>query len=440
MSSEIEIRRPTRLWLAGIFVAAIFMGSVGLLHITLPICVLLLPFFFLDRQQLSLRIPAAAVPLLCIGAIIVVQFALNFSNPAFNPRSDTALWLPSVFAGVTIIAMRNAGMPDSRALNALVLGGILTSAVMVLMILFAPKDMFLLEQQNMHVVEKKYEAEKAQEPVPPATDPTTTPMTQPSSPAASSLASAPATEEAFVPNEAAGRDSAFYDLKNRAKNALGTSNYIAVFLIFLFAVTLFTGPLWVAVVFGVLTLVTLSRFGIAFMVPIVAIYLLRRKTGAVRTATVVAMLVSVGGAVGLYFLDGSSLLNISGVASLVTRFALWESGFGAAALHPIIGAPRSVVLVQLGYSITWNPHNSVLWIVTHFGLLGLAAYCAYVWIVMREIAKAAATSRLWTGVFVGVAMILSWSLVENIVLTPAFEILFAALYALALNRNREAAG
>lgn len=408
------------LWLTSLFLTTIFLGDVWLWKITLPLSMFVVPFFLLNRKQASLRIPPAAIPLLFLGVIIVVQFSLYLENSAFKWKSDLAVWLPVVFAGTTIIALRNAAMHDRSALRALVLGGSLTAAVMVIMIAAAPVNTYIVPGQSAHRVEMVYAAEKKQAvavaPVAVAPVPVV----------------APASRESFAP-EMTESDVAFYDLKNRAKNALGLSNYIAVFLVLVFAATLFCGAPVIAIVFGMLTALTLSRFGFVFMVGIVGVYVIQWKIGAVRSSIVVAFL-GVAGLIGLYFLYGA-LPHLPGISSLTARFEYWQSGFDAVALHPIFGAPRSVLLDDLSNSITWSPHNSLLWVAANFGLLGLVAYCAYVWIVMREIAIAGASSRLWTGIFVGTAMVLVWSLVEIIALTPAFEILFAALYALALGKN-----
>lgn len=55
----------------------------------------------------------------------------------------------------------------------------------------------------------------------------------------------------------------------------------------------------------------------------------------------------------------------------------------------------------------------------------------YIWIIMRELGSRARHSEIWMGILIGVATILIWSLLEAIILTPAFEILLATLYVLA---------
>ena len=77
----------------------------------------------------------------------------------------------------------------------------------------------------------------------------------------------------------------------------------------------------------------------------------------------------------------------------------------------------------------------MLCLAVNFGQIGVVSYCSYVWLAMREIAKAAEAPDLRRGIFVGMILILAWGLVEIIVLTPAFELLLAALYIFAVNRN-----
>ncbi|RUU81291.1 O-antigen ligase [Mesorhizobium sp. M7A.F.Ca.MR.362.00.0.0] len=434
-------------WLAGLFVAAIFIGDVWLVKLTLPVSMLVLPFLFLRRDQLSIRLPPAAIPLLSLGAIIGLQFASNFWNPAFRWKSDLAVWLPLVFGGVTVIAIRPWTLSDARARQAMIVGGAITSGIMLGMMVFAPKGLFIVPGQDATHVEAIYAGERAQSaaraetpilapvaPVAPArpVKGTAAPATaQPSSPAVAT----PAGREAFATEMQQG-DQAFYNLKNRARNALGLSNYIAVFLLFLFAVTLFSGAPLLATAFAICTVLTLSRFGIAFLAIVWAVYFLRSRFRPINAALVWSAMVAAGLVVAYVF--RSDLANIPGITSVTIRFEYWRSGIVALLDHPLFGAPRSVFLVELGNSVTWNPHNSVLWVAVNFGLIGLAAYLAYVGIVMREVAKAAETSPLFTGAFVGLALVLVWSLVEIIALTPAFEILMAATYSLALNRNRMA--
>ncbi|TPN57175.1 O-antigen ligase family protein [Mesorhizobium sp. B1-1-7] len=410
-------------WLTFLFIAAIFIGSVWLVKITLPISILMLPLFFIDRSQISLRLPIAAVPLLVIGAIIACQFVLNHGNPAFKWKSDLAVWLPVVFAGMTIVALRNRGIGERSSSRAMIAGGAVTSVVMLGMILFVPKGMFLLPGQNATEVENAYAERQKSLPVP------TEDEADAGRPAHTV---APAGREAFVPDASPG-DQAFYDLKNRARNALGVSNYIAVFLVFLVAISLFSRHPAAAVAFGALTLVTLSRFGIIVLGLVVVIYLLRKRIEPTKAAIGAAILIGVGLA-GLYLLR-QELPPLPGSASLLARLEYWQSGINAFALHPVIGSPRSVLLVEMGNSITWNPHNCLLWAAVNFGLVGLVAYCGYAFIVLREVWIASRSSSLWTGVFVGLMMMMAWGLEEIVVLTPAFEVLFAAMYALARNKN-----
>jgi hypothetical protein len=93
-----------------------------------------------------------------------------------------------------------------------------------------------------------------------------------------------------------------------------------------------------------------------------------------------------------------------------------------------------LILDENGFNIVWSPHSSVLQLAVYFGIAGVALYAAYVWTVFRTLAGLSRSSDLWAGISVGLSIAFAWSLLEIIVITPAFEILVASLYALASKR------
>ncbi len=105
----------------------------------------------------------------------------------------------------------------------------------------------------------------------------------------------------------------------------------------------------------------------------------------------------------------------------------------------MIGSPRSDILDTFDLSIVWTPCNGALWVAAVTGLIGAAFYFGFVWVALAEIRRMATTSRLWAGLFVGFVTLLTWSLFEPISLTPTFDVLLAAHYAVA-RRARGARG
>jgi len=90
---------------------------------------------------------------------------------------------------------------------------------------------------------------------------------------------------------------------------------------------------------------------------------------------------------------------------------------------------------RFGFLIEWSPHNSIATILAYFGTLGLFSYGLYIFTGLRQIYLAGQDSPLWRGCFFGFVLLLAWSTLEIIVLTPAFEILFACLTAFAWRAN-----
>ena len=221
---------------------------------------------------------------------------------------------------------------------------------------------------------------------------------------------------------------AFYDLKNRARTPLGMSNYLAVMFVFLFNVMLYQRSRW-AILFVVLVLATMSRTGMGFLLISVAFWIAHRA-GRLR------QLIIVGG-IGTFLcvlpavLMWDQLRTLPGVESLAYRAWYLDMAGEPIAAHPIAGTPRSETVRLFGYPITWHPHNSILHLLVVFGVIGTVAYAAYLAVVLGAFGHRARESPLWRGITAGTVVMLLWSLVEVIVLSPAFEVLIAGLYALA---------
>jgi hypothetical protein len=225
----------------------------------------------------------------------------------------------------------------------------------------------------------------------------------------------------------------YYGLKSRMRNLLGLSNYIAVFLLFGAVVALFSGQWLAAAVLAAMVAATLSRFGLGFLALSGFGYILFRMGWAVCTIAAFMAVLVIGG-LGAVFVLQDSLP--SGTESLLIRLRYWETAWEMFELRPALGAARSYILERDALTPAWHPHNSVLSVAVFFGSVGVVAYLVYVAIALRGLASAARDSAVWAGIFIAANMVLLWSLVEVIVLTPAFEILFASLYAFALNHKK----
>ncbi len=409
-----------RATLTGAFIVSIFYGNVWL-GITVPVSMLLLPAVFiayLDVDTLK-RIPAGFWLLLGMTLPVVLQFA---AGHPMNGKSDAVVYLPIAYAMATMAALQSASLSETLLWRALIVGGILTTAVMVGMMLFAPSGRFLVPGQDFYTTQVSYERAREEK--------------------ARQLPEVSGGKKGTLPRtvDFEGKTSSFeagyYGIKGSIRNALGHSNYISVYFVFLFTVGLFYGSRLYAGVFASATLVTLSRFGVVFLGVALLLWMLHRR-GARSTVLTAGMLVF-----GLLMMAGiiiaTGLFDSFLPTSVLARNLYWRSGLEVIARHPWIGAPRSLILDQFNFNIIWNPHNLLLGVGSFSGLIGLTFYLSFLFVSLSSIHRRIAGSRLWAGVFFGFIVLLTWSLFEPIALTPTFEILLAALYM--VSRRAEPVG
>lgn len=385
--------------LAFLFIVCIFYGDVSI-GMVVPSSMLVLPGLLgvaLIRRRNVLS--GFSLGLFLLAGLAIMPF-LQASLGAGPDRSDLGLYGPIVYAIATAYTFSLIVLDDKTLWSAMKVGGLLTAAVMVFMMTFVPPHEFIIESQNNLVVEHDYKQELL----------------------------AHGNDYTSIEQHTPGftrdmQDQAFYALKGTARNALGKSNYIAAFFVFLFSVSLFTRKKLLALAFALLTTITLSRMGMIWLGCVFLAWLIHENKASRNTA--------IAACLGIVAVIVYILWQSHGLQSFSTRLASWQSGFGVALDHLPIGAPRSAILEQYGYLITWNPHNSILWLVSLFGVIGLSCYAAYVYLTMSGIYTKAKESPLWTGILFGLGIMLVWSLFEIIVLTPAFEILLAVLYGLS---------
>jgi hypothetical protein len=381
------------------FLALVFVGDVWLVKLTLPLSMLLLPFIFVVFRPYELR--SLPVGILLLLGMLVIACLQAASGMSMNVKADLAMWRPTVYAVATIFCLSAVFLTDDQLKSAIFVGGITTGAIMLAMILFAPPDFYLLPGQNVSQVAAKFQAEGHA-----------------------------GVAAQFSPELSAG-SKAFYGLKNKARNLLGGSNYIAVFLVFVFTVAVFTRSRVVAILMAALAITTMARFGALCLVAAAGSYFAHKRGIAASRICVWILAAGVFGIMALY-LVGPHLAEVA--ESVTVRSNFMRSGVEIAEAHPLFGAPRSLILEENGFNIVWSPHCSVLQMAVYFGIAGVALYAAYVWSVFRTLSGLSGSSDLWAGISVGLSIAFAWSLLEIIVITPAFEILVASLYALATKK------
>lgn len=402
---------------ATIFLGAIFYGDVNLVKIVVPVAVLLLPVIWLVglRQNGWPGVRPHLLPmglLIALAIILLVQFSLG-KGPS---KADLALYLPVIYALATLGAFSSWGSIGSIWVwRGVASGAAVTGAVMLAMMFFAPPSFFLIPGQ----VPEAWTA-----PIPIAVDVPGSIVGRPDPSSAPEIVLTPT-------------DAAFYEIKNLARNALGRSNYIAVFLVFAFTVALFSARPIAAATFAVLAVVTMSRFGFAALVLATTFWALRRLGVGRLTIGISMGVITLLGTVVLFAWGQDA--QFPGAASIAARAEMLQTSVPPITSNWLIGLPRSVIMTEFGVPLEWSPHNSVAQMTAYFGLVGLAAYVAYLIIGLRQIYLVGRMSPTWRGCYYGFVVVLVWSAVEIIVLTPAFELLFACLSALAWAENRQRA-
>nr|CAD6413076.1 hypothetical protein REQ54_01103 [Rhizobium sp. Q54] len=420
-------------WLALAFIVAVFIGDV-FIGITLPISAFLLPVvFFVGLHPISKLPPLGSFVLCGIFGIAAVHVAMGVPP---RGKQDLVVYLPIGFAVATMVSFRNVLIGDRLLMRAIAVGGALTALSMYAAAVFMPAGEYLIPGQVFWKTELNYAAQLSQASTSQQQAAVTYPdiLPAPNNPSEGVPPSEPQPEDPMVQMNppAVGVEANFYMAKTMFRNALGVSNYIAVFLVFVAAVLLFGGAKVSALIFAVLAASTMSRFAVLFLGVGAAAWCLHLFSGK-RVAAVFIGSVAFLGMVIVYFLRNEPYIP----TTLSVRADYWISGWKAFLNHPGFGAPRSYVLADQNISILWNPHNAVLHYASIFGIAGAALYGTYLFLVIRSLWWAAGVSAVWTGILFAVLLTLAWSMFEPIILTPAYEILLASLYVLATNRGPE---
>jgi O-antigen ligase/polysaccharide polymerase Wzy-like membrane protein len=411
-----------------LFIVSILYGNIWL-GITIPVSILLLPLVFFAYVKVNTfrNIPAGALLLLGMAVPIALQWAVG-RPPVGKP--DAVVYLPLLYAIATMIGLQSASLPERMVWRSLTLGGVITALVMLVMMAFVPSGRYLIPGQDAWMTQLKYQQSRLE---------TQRRHLATGGEGGAARSATGDAEGKLAPAELGLENSSFetgfYDVKRSVRNALGTSNYIAAYFVFLFTVSLFYGG-WISrSLLALATLATFSRFGVLFLGFAVVLWMLSRRGVKSTTLTVGALVFGLVIVVGTSIVGGYFDSYLPTSVNIRTKY--WKTGVDVVAQHPLIGAPRSHILEQFNLNITWNPHNSLLWVIAFSGVLGLFFYVSFLLVSLARIHRNIPGSPLWAGVFFGFVILVMWSFVEPIALTPAFDVLLAALYAVA--RNAQAA-
>jgi hypothetical protein len=317
------------------FLALVIVGDVWLIKLTLPLSMLILPVILVVFRPYELRsFPIGMFLLLGMLAIAGLQVA---SGMSMHVKADLAMWRPTLYAVATIFCLNPVFLREDQLKAAIFVGGITTGAIMLVMILFAPPDLYLISGQNVSQTEAQFQAQvqaqvqaqfqaqvqaqlQAQFQAFGGEAQTFGGEAQTFGGEAQTLggeaqtlgdarAQAGGVGVQFSPDLSAG-SKAFYGLKNKARNLLGMSNYIAVFLVFVFTVAVFTGSRVVAMLMVALVIMTMSRFGALCLVAAAGSYFVHKR-GVAASRICVGILVA--GAIGVmvFYLVGPHLQEIA---------------------------------------------------------------------------------------------------------------------------------
>ncbi|WP_439878160.1 O-antigen ligase family protein [Pseudomonas prosekii] len=226
----------------------------------------------------------------------------------------------------------------------------------------------------------------------------------------------------------------FYAVKNLMVTPLGSSNYLAIFILFSFTVALFFSHYLISTVLAVAIFITFSRTGYIMLALTAIIWFVEMRLRPSATTRKYTFIVSMSVLAAVWF--GLYINYDSLPLSLANRVELWRDAVGQVLEYPLFGTPRSTYL-QIFHGLAWDPHNSVLNLLILVGLAGTAVYACFLFVVIKTFRELSFDSLIWKAVYYAVIVSLIWSLFEVILLTPAYDILLAVLFCFARGKKRE---
>ena len=138
--------RPSREALAvGLFIGAVFYGDV-FLGITVPAAILLLPLILILRvTRTRWSLPVGFVLLSCTAVPVLIQMLGGYGP---RGRSDLVIYLPFVYAGLTMLTLAGWRVADAQLQRGLLAGGVLCTVLSAGTLLFTGAWFYFVPGQN----------------------------------------------------------------------------------------------------------------------------------------------------------------------------------------------------------------------------------------------------------------------------------------------------
>lgn len=240
----------------------------------------------------------------------------------------------------------------------------------------------------------------------------------------------------------------YYDQKLIIETPLGRSNYLAAFLLFLFALSV-RKNIYISIFFLIAIFCTLSRGGVlALMMFFLIIPFLRRKKVWILGVGAVLLWLLLWLLLAYLATDGvmeyvSSVFNLQDTEldSVFNRFKLWAFGFDIFSDYPVFGVGPNTfrTFVELAGDIedVWGVHNSVLLIVLNYGIFGFIFYSTYLIIIYKNIILAEESDSNFFYLRAVFLVLLVFGFYEPLVGSAAFEVLLALIFILARSQVRK---
>lgn len=233
----------------------------------------------------------------------------------------------------------------------------------------------------------------------------------------------------------------YYEQKLLIETPLGRSNYLAAFLIFLFALAL-AKQRALALLFALAVFCTMSRGGaLMFLLFLVALQMAKWRmlwlvwVGPLVLFLAATLLVSVDHQQSIAALAGPYQGE---VLSIINRLLLWSFGFDLWIQHPLFGIGpntfRTFVELNPGIENVWGAHNSIIQMLLNYGLLGTGLYVLYIREIYVRLRRAEQTAPWFRYLRVAFVVLQVFGLFEPLVGSAAFEVLLAYMLILALRQ------
>ena len=233
----------------------------------------------------------------------------------------------------------------------------------------------------------------------------------------------------------------YYTQKLLIETPLGRSNYLAAFLVFLFALALAKNRV-LSWLFAIAVFCTMSRGGaIIFVLFLVALQMEKRRllwlvwVGSLAAFIVATLFVSTDIHNHVQEYDGAFGGEL---ISAVNRLLLWSFGFELWVHNPWFGIGpntfRTFIELNPGVEDVWGAHNSVLQLLLNYGLFGAIFYGWYVKEIYTRLRLAEQTAAWFRYLRVVFVVLQVFALFEPLVGSAAFEVLLAYMLILAFRQ------